>query len=52
MYMAYGSCCGDQPKAIVVRGGFGSEVLTFKKPDAIEAANEISALIQPFKDRT
>lgn len=43
--------CGDLPKLISVKGGFGTEVLTFKHSEAITAVNELAALIQPFKDR-
>ena len=45
------SCCGDIPKYIAVKGGFGLEHLTFKKPEAIAALNELSAIIQPFKEK-
>ncbi len=44
-----GSCCGDLPKVISLRGGFGTEMLTFKLPDAIQAVNQVSAMIHPFK---
>jgi hypothetical protein len=50
MNLCCGARCGDRPKYIGVKGGFGTEVLTFKWPDAIEAANHISAMIQPFKN--
>jgi hypothetical protein len=50
MNLFCGARCGDRPKYIGVKGGFSTEVLTFKWPDAIEAANQISAMIQPFKN--
>jgi len=46
-----GSCCGDLPKCIGVKGGFGSEILTFKRQEAIDAANTLSAMIHPHKER-
>ena len=46
-----GCCCGDRPKYIAFRGGFGKEVLTFKASEAVQAANDISAMIKPYKER-
>ncbi len=46
-----GARCGDKPKYMSVKGGFGSETLTFKRTDAVGAANEISSLVQPLKNR-
>jgi hypothetical protein len=46
-----GSCCGDTPKYISVKGGFGAETLTFNATEAVDAANEISAMVQPLKNR-
>ncbi|CAF1408676.1 unnamed protein product [Adineta steineri] len=43
------NCCGDRPKVLEVRGGFGAESLTFKHTDAKAAANDLSAMILPFK---
>lgn len=43
------SCCGDRPKTLAVKGGFGSELLTFKQSDVPSAANDISAMVLPFK---
>ena len=51
LYLCCGCCCGDRPKYIAVKGGFGKEILVFKKPEAIQAANEISAMVQPHKQR-
>jgi hypothetical protein len=45
-----GSCCGDRTKVVSLRGGFGTEMLTFKLADAIQAVNQVSAMIQPFKN--
>jgi hypothetical protein len=46
-----GSCCGDRPKPLEVKGGFNSEYFIFKTPDVPSAANEITSLILPFKNR-
>ena len=51
MAMCCGSCCGDQPKYINVRGGFGSVGLIFKIQDALQAVSEITSMIHPLKDR-
>jgi hypothetical protein len=45
------SCCGDRPKTLEVKGGFGSELLTFKKSDIRVVANDMSMMILPFKER-
>jgi hypothetical protein len=45
-----GACC-DRPRSINVRGGFGTETLTFKNSEVADAANDISSLIQSLKDR-
>jgi hypothetical protein len=46
-----GSCCGDKPKYINVKGGFGVETLTFKNTQAVNAANEISSMAHSLKNR-
>ncbi|CAF1033202.1 unnamed protein product [Adineta steineri] len=43
------SCCGDRPKVLHVKGGFGGEALTFKNTELKTAANDLSAMILPFK---
>ncbi|CAF0855142.1 unnamed protein product [Adineta steineri] len=43
-------CCGDQPKVLHVKGGFGDEGLIFSRTEIITAANDLSAMILPFKN--
>lgn len=45
------SCCGDVPKYINVKGGFGTEILTIERSEAVTALNRLAALIQPFRER-
>jgi hypothetical protein len=47
---ASGECCGDKPKTIEIKGGFGTEYLTFKMSEATNAAAAISSMILPFKE--
>ncbi len=49
MGLCCGSWCGDVPKSIDLKGGFGSESFSFKMSEAIAAANEISSYVQPLK---
>ncbi|CAF0855124.1 unnamed protein product [Adineta steineri] len=44
------NCCGDRPKSLIIRGGFGTEVFVFKNSEVKTAANDLSAMILPFKN--
>jgi len=46
-----GSCCGDHPKTLQAKGGFGAEELIFNKNIFKTAANDISSMILPIKNR-
>jgi hypothetical protein len=42
-------CCGDRLTTLQVKGGFGVEKLTFTASEIQNGANDISAMILPFK---
>ncbi len=49
LYLCFYPCCCNRLERLIIKGGFGSEILTFKKSEVSSAAIDISTMILPFK---